>query len=54
MSMKKTEIVHVRQLNRVFLKMGALAWPNGYHWSPEALHADMRAAGALSPETVSA
>lgn len=38
--------------DRVFLEMGALAWPNGYDWSPEALHADMAAAGALSPEPV--
>jgi hypothetical protein len=37
--------------DRVFLEMGALTWPNGYDWSPEALHADMAAAGALSRET---
>ena len=36
--------------DRVFLEMGALTWPNGYDWSPEALHADMAAAGALSFE----
>ena len=36
--------------DRVFLEMGALTWPNGYDWSPEALHADMAAAGALSQE----
>jgi hypothetical protein len=36
--------------SRVFLEMGALTWPNGYDWSPEALHADMMAAGALSFE----
>lgn len=39
---------------RVFLEMGALTWPNGYDWSPEALHADMEAAGALSVETAAA
>jgi len=37
--------------DRVFLEMGALTWPNGYDWSPEALHADMAAAGVLSRET---
>jgi hypothetical protein len=36
--------------DRVFLEMGALTWPNGYDWSPEALHEDMAAAGALSQE----
>jgi hypothetical protein len=36
--------------DRVFLEMGALTWPNGFDWSPEALHADMQAAGALSFE----
>ena len=36
--------------DRVFLEVGALAWPNGFDWSPEALHADMAAAGALSRE----
>ena len=35
---------------RVFLEFGALTWPNGFDWSPEALHADMAAAGALSFE----
>ncbi len=34
--------------DRVFIEFGALTWPNGYDWSPEALHADMAAAGALS------
>jgi hypothetical protein len=38
--------------DRVFLEMGALTWPNGYGWSPEALHADMAAAGVLSRESV--
>lgn len=33
--------------DRVFLDMGALTWPNGYDWCPDALHADMTAAGAL-------
>ncbi len=36
--------------DRVFLEVGALAWPNGFDWSPEALHADMAEAGALSLE----
>ena len=36
--------------DRVFLEVGALTWPNGFDWSPEALHADMAAAGALSRE----
>ena len=31
--------------DRVFLEDGALTWPNGFDWSPEALHADMAAAG---------
>ena len=40
--------------NRVFLEFGALTWPNGYDWSPEALHADMAAAGVLRVEGVAA
>ena len=40
--------------DRVFLEMGALTWPNGYDWSPEALHADMAAAGALKFESSAA
>lgn len=36
--------------DRVFIEFGALTWPNGYDWSPEALHADMAAAGALAFE----
>ena len=36
--------------DRVFLEFGALTWPNGFDWSPEALHADMTSAGALSFE----
>lgn len=40
--------------DRVFLEFGALTWPNGYDWSPEALHADMAAAGALQVEGVAA
>ena len=40
--------------DRVFLEMGALTWPNGYDWSPEALHSDMEAAGALSHEAAAA
>jgi Protein of unknown function (DUF2442) len=40
--------------DRVFLEFGALTWPNGYDWSPEALHADMDAACVLSEEPVPA
>jgi hypothetical protein len=40
--------------DRVFLEMGALTWPNGFDWSPEALHADMMAAGALSEDSAAA
>jgi len=39
---------------RVFLEFGALTWPNGYDWSPEALYADMAAAGALKAESAAA
>ena len=41
-------------IDRVFLEMGALTWPNGFDWSPEALHADMQAADALSFESAAA
>ena len=34
----------------VFLEMGALTWPNGFDWCPDALHEDMAAAGALARE----
>jgi hypothetical protein len=40
--------------DRVYLEAGALVWPNGFDWSPEALHADMAAAGALSFEPTAA
>ena len=40
--------------DRVFLEMGALTWPNGYDWSPQALHADMQAAGVLSAKAAAA
>jgi hypothetical protein len=40
--------------DRVFLEVGALTWPNGYDWSPEALHADMATAGALKVESAAA
>ena len=40
--------------NDVFLDFGALTWPNGFDWSPEALHADMKAAGALKFENAAA
>ena len=32
---------------RVFVEDGALTWPNGYDWDPDALHSDMKAAGLL-------
>ena len=35
---------------RVFVEMGALAWPNGYDLDPIALHERMAAAGELSRE----
>jgi len=34
-------------LDRVFLELGALTWPNGFDRSPEALHADIAEAEAL-------
>ena len=40
--------------DRVFLEMGALTWPNGYDWSPQALYDDMAAAGVLKLETAAA
>ncbi len=40
--------------NQVFVEFGGLTWPNGYDWSPEALHADMAAAGVLKFEGVAA
>jgi hypothetical protein len=40
--------------DKVFLEHGALTWPSGFDWSPEALHADMLAAGALKFEGVAA
>lgn len=40
--------------DRVFLEDGALTWPNGFDWSPEALHADMSSAGALTAEVAAA
>ncbi|HWA22205.1 MAG TPA: DUF2442 domain-containing protein [Caulobacterales bacterium] len=40
--------------DKVFLEHGALTWPNSFDWSPEALHADMLAAGALKFEGVAA
>jgi len=40
--------------DRVFIDFGALTWPNGFDWSPEALHADMLAAGALKFEGLAA
>jgi hypothetical protein len=32
---------------RVFIKDGALTWPNGYDWDPIALHDEMKTAGLL-------
>lgn len=40
--------------DQVFLDFGALTWPNGFDWSPEALHDDMLEAGALSFEGAAA
>jgi hypothetical protein len=40
--------------DRVFIEQGALTWPNGYDWSPEALRADMAAAGVLRAENAAA
>lgn len=40
--------------DRVFLEFGALTWPNGYDWAPDALHADMAKAGALKVESAAA
>ena len=35
---------------RVFVELGALAWPNGFDLDPIALHDRMAAAGELSQE----
>lgn len=35
---------------RVFVELGALAWPNGYDLDPIALHERMSAAGELTRE----
>jgi hypothetical protein len=32
---------------RVFIKDGALTWPNGYDWDPIALHDEMKNEGLL-------
>jgi hypothetical protein len=34
---------------RVFIELGALAWPNGFDLDPIALHDRMLAAGELTP-----
>lgn len=39
---------------RAFLELGAPTWPNGWDVSPEALHADLKAAGALKVRGVAA
>ena len=36
--------------DHVFLEAGALTWPSGYDWCPQALHDDMTAAGVLKLE----
>jgi len=38
---------------RVFLEAGAPTWPNGFDLAPWALHADLKAAGALEPASQS-
>ena len=40
--------------DRVFLELGALTWPNGYDWAPDALHSDMDKAGVLKVESAAA
>ncbi len=40
--------------SRVFVEFGGLTWPNGFDWSPEALHSDMAAAGVLRFESAAA
>lgn len=40
--------------SRVLVEFGGLTWPNGFDWSPEALHADMAAAGVLKVESAAA
>ena len=40
--------------DQVFLDFGALTWPNGFDWCPDALHADMDAAGVLKFEGAAA
>jgi len=39
---------------RAFLEDGAPTWPNGWDVSPDALYADLTAAGALRPSEVAA
>jgi uncharacterized protein DUF2442 len=34
---------------RVFLELGALAWPNGLELAPAALHRQLKERGALKP-----
>jgi hypothetical protein len=34
---------------RAFIDMGAPTWPNGWDVSPDALYAELKAAGALTP-----
>jgi hypothetical protein len=39
---------------RAFLELGAPTWPNGWDVSPEALYAELKAAGVLKPAGVAA
>jgi Protein of unknown function (DUF2442) len=39
---------------RAFLALGAPTWPNGWDVSPDALHADLKAAGVLKRTGVAA
>jgi hypothetical protein len=32
---------------RVFIEFGALTWPNGFDWDPDALHDEMQQMGLL-------
>jgi hypothetical protein len=36
--------------DRVFLDSGALTWPNGFDWRPDAPYVDMAAAGVMEIE----
>ena len=34
---------------RVYLELGALAWPNGFELGPGAIHRELKESGALRP-----